>query len=68
MPQLIELVQFLVTNFSRQLELGEADRMSIVEFTSQKMDPADRRYAKPLIEQFLSVLKNVKQGIFGFGK
>ena len=68
LPQLIELVQFLFKNYNRELEMGEADQMNIAEFTSQKMDFADRKYANPLIEKFLSVLKNCKQELFAFGE
>ena len=60
LPRLIELTSFLVKNFNRQFDAVEANQMSIAEFVNQHMDPNDRKYTKPLIALFLSVLTKLR--------
>ena len=57
-PKLIELASFLVHNYSRQMEIRETE-LTISRFVN-KMSTSDRKYVMPLINIYLSVVKNIR--------
>jgi hypothetical protein len=65
LPKLIELARFFIKNYSRQLEVGDTDQMTVKKFVS-KMDSNDRKYVTPLIQTFFKTLNNLKTELFAF--
>jgi len=66
LPQLLQLAQFMVDNFNRRFEAGETDEMSIKLFLQDHLDPADRKFLKPLIKIHLTLLDKLKAKLFSF--
>jgi len=67
LPTLLELATFLIKNFSRRLEVRETDSMKIDKFIS-KMEQTEREYVTPLVNVFLSVLKNLQVHLFSYNQ
>ena len=66
LPQLLELGRFMVGNYNRKLEASETDKMSIKQFLLQEMDISDRKYVRPLVDVYLTVLSKLKINLFTF--
>ena len=66
LPRLLNLARFLVSNFNRQLEVVEADGLTVIEFLHQRLDIHDRNYIKPLVDLFMVVLNKLKLKLFEF--
>ncbi len=56
----------MVDNFNRHFEAGETDEMSIKLFLQDRLDPADRKFLKPLIKIYLTLLDKLKAKLFSF--
>jgi hypothetical protein len=63
LPKLLELSAFLVQNYGCQIEVHEASEQSIAKFISNMSD-TDRKYIKPLVEIYLSMINKLKQKLF----
>ncbi len=63
LPKLIQLAQFFIKNYNRQLNVEDMDKMTVDKFLNE-MDVNDQRFVTPLIQTFLAALTNLKTELF----